>query len=96
MTAYFSGKNKIKINITAAVFALIVILAGDIIFIPEYGIVAAALVSSLGYIVYQVYVISVFKKEYPCSVRDFFIFRWSDLKQIKNSISTSIKIKNES
>jgi O-antigen/teichoic acid export membrane protein len=95
LTAYFSGKNKIKINIIAAVYALIVILAGDIVLIPEYGIVAAALVSSLGYIVYQVYVIHVFKREYPCSVADFFIFKWSDLLQIKNNISTSLKIKNE-
>jgi O-antigen/teichoic acid export membrane protein len=96
LTAYFAGKNKIKINITAAVFALMVILAGDIIFIPKYGIVAAALVSSIGYLVYQVYIIRAFKKEYECNAVDFFIFRLSDWKQIKTSIYASLKIKNES
>lgn len=96
LTAFFAGKNKIKINITAAVFALIVILTGDIIFIPQYGIVAAALVSSIGYIVYQIYIITAFKKEYECSAADFFIFRLSDWKRIKTSISASLKFKNGS
>jgi O-antigen/teichoic acid export membrane protein len=96
LTAYFAGKNRIKVNITGSVYALIVILVGDIIFIPKYGINAAASVSSIGYIVYQVYIISVFKKEYPCSAADFFIFRSSDWQQIKNSISGSFKKSNES
>ena len=96
LTAWFAGKNRMRVNITGSVYALIVILIGDIIFIPKYGINAAALVSSAGYIVYQVYIIVVFKKEYPCSAADFFIFRWSDWKQIKNSISVSFKKSNES
>jgi O-antigen/teichoic acid export membrane protein len=96
LTAYFAGKNRIKVNITGSAYALIVILVGDIIFIPKYGINAAACVSSIGYIVYQVYIISVFKKEYPCSAADFFIFRSSDWQQIKNSISGSLKKSNES
>ena len=95
LTAYFAGKNRIKVNITGSVYALAVIIAGDIIFIPKYGIQAAAIISSLGYIVYQVYIIAVFKKEYQIAVADFFIFRYSDLQKIKNSILNSIK-KNES
>ena len=96
LTAWFAGKNRIKINITGSVYALVVILVGDLIFIPKYGINAAAMISSVGYIVYQVYVIAVFKKEYPCSVADFFIFRSSDWKQIKQRISVSLKKNNES
>ncbi len=96
LTAYFAGKNRININIRGSVYALMVILAGDIIFIPDYGLPAAALVSSAGYVVYQVYIIATFKKEYPCSVADFFIFRLSDWQQIKKSISVSLKKNNES
>lgn len=96
LTAYFAGKNRIKINIMAAVYAFIVMLAGDIIFIPTHGIMAAALVSSAGYFVYQVYIIHAFKKEYACSVIDFFIFRSSDWKQIQNAIYALLKIKNGS
>jgi O-antigen/teichoic acid export membrane protein len=96
LTAYFAGKNRIKINIMAAVYAFIVMLAGDIIFIPTHGIMAAALVSSAGYFVFQVYIISAFKKEYTCSAADFFIFRSSDWKQIQNAIYSSLKKRNES
>ena len=91
LTAYFAGKNRVRVNIIGSVYALIVIVIGDIIFIPQYGIEAAAIISSAGYIVYQVYIISVFKKEYKIAVADFFIFKSSDLKKIKESILNSGK-----
>jgi O-antigen/teichoic acid export membrane protein len=91
LTAYFAGKNRIKTNITGSVYALIVIIIADMLFIPKYGIQAAAVISSAGYIVYQVYIIAVFKKEYQIAVADFFIFRPSDLKKIKRSILNSVK-----
>ena len=91
LTAYFAGKNRIRVNITGSVYALIVIVIADIFFIPRYGIEAAAIISSVGYMVYQVYIIAVFKKEYQIAVADFFIFRLSDLKKIKDSIINSGK-----
>ncbi|MBL7700644.1 MAG: polysaccharide biosynthesis C-terminal domain-containing protein [Ferruginibacter sp.] len=91
LTAYFAGRNRIKINITGSVYALVIIVTGDILFIPKYGIEAAAIVSSIGYIVYQVYITAVFRKEYKSSVADFFIFRSSDWKQIKQTITNSLK-----
>jgi O-antigen/teichoic acid export membrane protein len=84
ITAYFAGKNRIRHNITGSLLALIVILAGDIIFIPRYGTNAAALVSSAGYLVYQVYVIIIINKEFNTKLSDFFVFRFSDVKKIKN------------
>jgi O-antigen/teichoic acid export membrane protein len=96
ITAYFAGRNNIRVNITGSVYALVVILVGDIIFIPRYGINAAALVSSLGYITYQIYVIGIFKKEHQSSLSDFFIFRIQDFKQIRRQILTAVKNKNES
>ena len=95
LTAYFAGKNRIKVNIIGSVYALIIIVAGDIFFIPLHGIKAAAIISSAGYIVYQVYIIIVFKKEYKIAAADFFIFKLSDWKQISNGIYKSFKIKNE-
>ncbi|MEO7307491.1 MAG: polysaccharide biosynthesis C-terminal domain-containing protein [Ferruginibacter sp.] len=94
LSGYFAGRNRIRVNITGSIYALSVILAGDIIFIPRYGIIAAACVSSIGYIVYQVYIITVFKKEHPASVADFFIFRSSDWLQIKSTISGALKKSN--
>ena len=96
ITAYFAGRNNIRVNITGSVYALVVILIGDIILIPRYGINAAALVSSLGYIAYQIYVIAIFKKEHQSSVSDFFLFRFRDFRQIKRQILTAVKNKNES
>lgn len=87
ITAYFAGINKIRHNITGSLLALMVILAGDIIFIPRYGITAAALVSSAGYLVYQVYVIVIINREFKTRLRDFFVFRLSDMTQIKNYFS---------
>ncbi len=94
LTAYFAGKNRIKVNIAGSVYALIIIVIADIIFIPQYGIQAAAIISSVGYIFYQVYIIAVFKKKYQIAITDFFIFRSSDFKKIKSSIQNAFK-KNE-
>lgn len=83
VTAYYAGKNRLGVNIYGTLIALAVIITGDSIFIPRYGISAAALVSSIGYIVYQVYVLIIFKKEYGTPVMDFFIPKRSDWKEIK-------------
>lgn len=66
--------------------ALIVIVAGSFIFIPKYGINAAALVSSIGYICFQLYVLRQFKKEYHPDVLDFFIPKLSDWDRVKQFI----------
>lgn len=62
-TAYYSGNNRIGVNIRGSVIALLFIIAGDAIFVPVYGINAAALVCSGGYFIYRYYVLSIFKKE---------------------------------
>ena len=95
VTAYYAGKNRMMVNIKGAALALVVIVIGDRIFIPAYGINAAALISSIGYIVYQVYVLTIFKNEYHSSMRDFFIFRISDWRELKNNLIQPRKITNE-
>ena len=86
LTAYYAGKNRIIVNLKGALLTLLIIVTGDIVFIPEYGINAAAMVSSVGYIAYHAYVLSVFSKEYNTPVIDFFIFKFSDISAIKRSI----------
>lgn len=93
LAAYFAGKNQVKINVKGSVFALIIILAGDILFIPKFGLNAAALVSSIGYIVCQMYIISVFKKEHKTPLSHFFIFKVSDLKNVKKHMYGLLKNK---
>ncbi|HUS02581.1 MAG TPA: polysaccharide biosynthesis C-terminal domain-containing protein [Chitinophagaceae bacterium] len=83
VTAYFSAKNRIKINITGTFIALLLVLLCDMIFIPGYGIKAAALISSLGYFVYQVYVLWVFKREQQIRFRDLLFLKASDITSVK-------------
>lgn len=83
LTAYYAGKNRMKVNIIGSFLALVVIIVGDSIFIPAYGINAAALMSSIGYIVYQLYVLIIFNKEYHMQMREFFIFKIADWKNMK-------------
>jgi O-antigen/teichoic acid export membrane protein len=66
--AYYSGMNRIDINIKGSLLALVVIVAGDITLIPRYGIAGAALVSSLGYFCYHVYVLLIYKKEQQLTI----------------------------
>ncbi|GAC1431415.1 MAG: hypothetical protein NVSMB7_07500 [Chitinophagaceae bacterium] len=85
VTAYNSGKNKIALNMKGSLVGLAVIVTGDLLLIPGYGIAAAASVSSAGYISYLGYLLYVFKKEYNIPVSNFFIPMrgdWQRFRQI--------------
>ena len=87
LTAYFAGANRLKVNIAGSVYALVFMLIADIIFIPAYGIKAAAAISSMAYIIYQVYIISIFKKEFKTSLSDFFIFKFTDAQKLRSGLA---------
>ncbi|MEO7960476.1 MAG: oligosaccharide flippase family protein, partial [Ginsengibacter sp.] len=86
LTAYYAGKNRVIVNLKGSLITLGIITVGDAILIPVYGINAAAAVSSVGYMFYYAYILSVFCKEYDTSLADFFIFKFSDISRIKNTI----------
>lgn len=87
LTAFFAGKNQVRTNIIGSVYALGIVVVGDLIFIPKYGIEAAALVSSIAYLVYQAYILYVFKKDFDISVKQFYLVRKTDFVQLKKSIA---------
>lgn len=62
-TAYFSGRNRIMVNVKGSLAGMLIVVAGDLLMVPSGGIRAAALVRGVGYLVYLVSVLSVFKKE---------------------------------
>jgi len=74
LSAYFGGKGKIKVNLYAAVIGLTVMILGDFIFVPQYGIIAAAAVSSVSYIANTGYSMWQFNKDY--AVRWIEFFKW--------------------
>ncbi len=91
LAAYFSGKNKVSVNLKGSLLALTIIVIGDALLIPKYGIVAAAAVSSAGYITYNIFVLYTFNSIHHSGVIDFFYFRLSDLKKLKKSIFKNTK-----
>ncbi|MEO7801462.1 MAG: polysaccharide biosynthesis C-terminal domain-containing protein [Ginsengibacter sp.] len=91
LTAYYAGKNRINVNIKGAFISLVIMIAADLIVIPRYGIYGAAAVSSISYIIFHVYVLNVFRKEYKVSPAVFFNFRRSDFSRIKNSVYNRVK-----
>ncbi len=95
LTAYYAGTNRIRINITGSVLAVIFILVADVVFVPVYGINAAALISSIGYIIFQVYILFKFKKEFKTTLSDFFIIKFTDVQRIKLVLKSVNKNKNE-
>lgn len=86
LTAYYAGKNRVMVNLKGALITLFAIITGDALFIPLYGTNAAAAVSSVGYIIYHIYVLSIFSKEYNTPVIGFFMFKFSDIPKMKKSI----------
>jgi O-antigen/teichoic acid export membrane protein len=86
LSAYFSGKGKVGINVKGAVLALIVVITGDIIFIPKYGIYAAAIVSTIGYLVNLIYALWHFFNDYQLNYLLLFQFKTMDFFWLKKML----------
>ncbi len=86
LSAYFAGQNKIRLNVFGAIIGLIVIVVGDFIFIPKYGIIAAAAVSTVGYLSNLLYALWQFQKETKSALMHFFIPQSSDFQMLLNHL----------
>jgi O-antigen/teichoic acid export membrane protein len=83
LSAYFSGVGKLKVNVQGTIFALVVMVLGDFLFVPRFGIVAAALVSTVSYIINLGYSLLVFNKDHDIHIVDFFRWRKQDYYWIR-------------
>ncbi|HSB93686.1 MAG TPA: polysaccharide biosynthesis C-terminal domain-containing protein, partial [Flavitalea sp.] len=88
-SAYYSGINQISMNFKGSMLAMVIILIGDVLFIPLFGIQAAAAVSSVGYISYQLFVMIRFKNMHNIPSREFFYFEPTDFHRIRKSLKPS-------
>ncbi|MCZ2222817.1 MAG: polysaccharide biosynthesis C-terminal domain-containing protein [Chitinophagales bacterium] len=86
LSAYFAGKGKVKINVIGGVYALIVVIIGDFIFIPIWGINAAAAVSTAGYTVNLLYSLYHFFKNHKFSLSVLYSFNKADWYWVKNML----------
>jgi len=76
----------VKINVIGGVFALIVVVIGNIIFIPLWGINAAAAVSTVGYTVNLLYSLYHFFKDHQFSLSVLYLFNKADWYWVKNML----------
>jgi O-antigen/teichoic acid export membrane protein len=78
LAAYYSGKKVLSVNFKGNLLALIIIVGGDMLVIPYFGIRGAAVVSSIGYICYMSFILLMHRKEYKSRFADFLFFRKKD------------------
>lgn len=81
-TAYYAGVDMAKRNLTGTLIALLVLVIADLLFIPKFGIKGAALASSIGYLCFQFYIMSRFKRDFNIKLADSFILKKQDLHKI--------------
>ena len=86
VSAYYAGQNRVVINLKASSLGLIVLVIGDTLFIPYFGIKSAALISSVAYTTCYFYVLLSFKKDYVIPLSNFFIPAGSDFKKVYHYI----------
>jgi O-antigen/teichoic acid export membrane protein len=78
LAAYYSGKKVLGVNFKGNLVALVIIVVGDMLVIPRFGIMGAAIVSSVGYICYMSFILLMHRKEYKSRFADFLFFRKKD------------------
>jgi len=86
LSAYFSGKGRVRRNVEGAAIALIVVIIGNFIFIPIFGIYGAAVVSAVGYLVNLAYALWHFFRDYQLSISELFTWRTSDWQWVTSML----------
>lgn len=78
LSAYFAGKGKVKVNLYGAIIGLIVMITGDLIFVPKYGIIAAAIISTISYTSNVGFSMWNFYRDYDVRWVEFFKWKKTD------------------
>ncbi len=65
LSTYFSGKNMIRVKITALTFSILLLLALDLVLIPQLNIFGAAISGTIVYVFYFAYLLFKFRQSHP-------------------------------
>ena len=84
LAAYFAGINRQDINLKISFFCFLIIMAGDWILVPHFGMKGAAIASSIGYSFSGMYSLIVFSKQSGWSFKDLLLVKEDDLQMVKN------------
>ena len=82
LSAHFAGKGKVSINLYGAVIGLAVMVAGDLIFVPRYGIIAAAAVSTASYMANAGFSMWNFYRDYSIHWIEFIKWKKTDYNSL--------------
>ena len=85
LSHYFIGSGNVKYSTFCSVFGLLVLLVAGLVLIPMYGVLGAAITSSIAYSCMLIYSIAVFMKKTETSLREFLLSK-EDIKDFKNKI----------
>ncbi len=90
-SAYFGGSNRVKVNVMGASVALLFMVAGNYFFTFRYGMVAAAIISSISYSINLFYSLYVFfKTDKSFSLLDFFRWNKEDYLWVKQLLAKGV------
>jgi len=84
LSAFFSGKGKVSVNVRGAMLGLICMIIGDYLLVPRYGIIAAALVSTLSYSVNLGYSLLQFYHDHSIRWVEFIKWKKGDYNWLFN------------
>ena len=83
---YLSGLGKVTYNLFGVSISLALIIILDLIYIPKYGIYAAATISGISYFVYGLFMLFLFSKHYEGGWKEVFNFE-NDIALVRAFIS---------
>ncbi len=90
LAAYFAGINRQYINLRISIFCFLIILIGDIILVPQFGMKGAAIASCIGYALSGFLSLTVFSKTSGWNFKELLFVRKEDIVSVKNIFANKI------
>lgn len=88
IAAYFAGKGKIKVNLYCSLIGFIVCLIFDLILIPRYGNIGAAIATIISYFTSTVYIVLVYLQKTRSPISAIIFIRKQDIMMLKNKLKS--------
>lgn len=89
VSTYFSGNNRVFVNLLISLLALVCVFSGNWLLIPFYGVTSASVVGSIGYTICFLITWLLFSVRTQNNMLNLFAFRKSDF----NFLNSLIKVK---
>lgn len=86
VSSYHAGIKRVDINLKGSLLALLVIILLNVLFTPEYGIYAASVASSIGYLVYFIFSLYHFNRYNKINLYQFFKPVMTDYTSLKSML----------